>query len=399
MLVFRPVALPSFFIKSRLFFDMQPAVSVIIPAYNAEKTIRHTLQSAASQTFNQLEIIVVDDGSTDRTAEIVEAFATSDPRISLLRQQNQGVAVARNLAIHAAKGEFIAPLDADDVWHPTKLEKQHSLFQSRPSLGLVYAWYRVIDDDDWVIECSPPTLARGDVHNWLLVENFIGNASSPLIRRSVLTATGGYDPSLRAAGAQGAEDLQMQLNIAAICDYDVVPEYLIGYRRSLSSMSTRYVVMLTSHRIVLETVRTRHPKLASFLFRWSDGVASAYYGSEAARTSPGAAIAPLVHATRIDPAALFHVFAKPSAQDLWRRLCRFVPRMLAVKQRMVPTSPHSICTSERFFDADPTFICQPFPPEWLRRRVQMALKTPTPRQLRESGPRSIDPSALVEDGA
>jgi glycosyltransferase involved in cell wall biosynthesis len=66
---------------------MQPAVSVIIPAYNAEKTIRHTLQSAASQTFKQLEIIVVDDGSTDRTAEIVEAFATSDPRISLLRQQ------------------------------------------------------------------------------------------------------------------------------------------------------------------------------------------------------------------------------------------------------------------------------------------------------------------------
>jgi glycosyltransferase involved in cell wall biosynthesis len=101
-----------------------PLVSVIIPAYNASVTIERTLRSVLAQTHGHLEIIVVDDGSIDDTAAIVERISREDPRIILLQQPNQGVATARNVSIDHARGEFIAPLDADDIWHPSKIEKQ-----------------------------------------------------------------------------------------------------------------------------------------------------------------------------------------------------------------------------------------------------------------------------------
>jgi glycosyltransferase involved in cell wall biosynthesis len=96
----------------------QPLVSVIIPAYNAENFIAKTLESVLSQTYQNIEVLVVDDGSTDTTAEIVKSFVQKDSRVSLLQQSNAGVAAARNLAIEKSKGEYIAPIDADDIWYP-----------------------------------------------------------------------------------------------------------------------------------------------------------------------------------------------------------------------------------------------------------------------------------------
>ena len=104
-------------------FD-QPLVSVIVPAYNAEAFIGDTLDSIINQTYTNLEVLVVDDGSQDRTPEIVESIAQKDPRVILLRQSNAGVAAARNLAIQKSTGDYIAPIDADDIWYPQKLEKQ-----------------------------------------------------------------------------------------------------------------------------------------------------------------------------------------------------------------------------------------------------------------------------------
>jgi glycosyltransferase involved in cell wall biosynthesis len=101
-----------------------PLVSVIVPAYNAEEFIGETLNSALSQTYSNIEILVVDDGSQDRTSEVVKAFVQKDERVILLQQANAGVAAARNLAIEKSRGEYIAPLDADDIWYPQKLEKR-----------------------------------------------------------------------------------------------------------------------------------------------------------------------------------------------------------------------------------------------------------------------------------
>ena len=358
-----------------------PVVSVIIPAYNAEATIERTLASAAAQTFVALEIIVVDDGSKDRTGAIVAEFSKSDSRVRLVRQENSGVAAARNLGLNAARGDFVAPLDADDLWHPTKIEKQLRLCQSSPTVGLVYTWYRGIDEADLVIECQPPVVARGDVYNRLLVQNFVGNASSPLIRRSLLLKTGGYDPSLRAARAQGAEDLQMQLNIAAISDYEVVPEYLMGYRQTQSSMSTRHLEMLRSQLIVIRRARAKFPDLAPFLFRWSSGEASAYYGMEAARTAPLKALLPLARVALTDPVAAYHLVAKPLRRKLARRMRRHgfeLPQR--EKKRLASTE----CFGRHFLEVEPGYVCSSDPPAWSRNRVRAALAAKTPRQFADA---------------
>src|SRR5689334_7548849 len=116
-----------------------PMVSAVVPAYNAEATLRETLESVRSQTHERLEIIVVDDGSTDGTVAIVEAQQQIDPRIRLIRQKNAGVATARNAGAAAAKGAYLAPVDADDLWHPTKIERQLAAFaHAGPEVGLVY---------------------------------------------------------------------------------------------------------------------------------------------------------------------------------------------------------------------------------------------------------------------
>ena len=102
----------------------QPLVSVVMPAWNAEATIVEALRSVAAQTYRDLEIIIVDDGSTDATAALAKEFCASDPRARTVRRSNGGPAAARNLGIAEARGEWIALIDADDVWHPTKIEKQ-----------------------------------------------------------------------------------------------------------------------------------------------------------------------------------------------------------------------------------------------------------------------------------
>jgi glycosyltransferase involved in cell wall biosynthesis len=108
----------------------RPLVSVIVAAYNAEATLAETLRSALAQSYRPVEIILVDDGSTDRTAEIASSFA----EVILIRQANAGVAAARNAGIRASRGEWLAPLDADDLWHPAKLERQVAAALAAPEL-------------------------------------------------------------------------------------------------------------------------------------------------------------------------------------------------------------------------------------------------------------------------
>jgi glycosyltransferase involved in cell wall biosynthesis len=227
-------------------------VSVIVPAYNAQHYIGRTLTSALNQSYNNTEIIVVDDGSIDETASVVEHFCTLDSRVKLIRQQNSGVASARNSAIRASNGTFIAPLDADDLWHPLKLQRQMEvLSQGGGDAGLVYTLYRTIDAEDLVVSTSTRFPHKGWVFARHLNENFIGNGSSLLVPRDVLDDIGGYSSSLRCQGAEGCEDFFLQLSIAAKHRFEVVPEFLVGYRRFPGNMSSNRVRMLLSRRLVL----------------------------------------------------------------------------------------------------------------------------------------------------
>ncbi len=248
-------------------------VSVIVPVYNASATIERTLRSVMMQTYAHLEIIVVDDGSNDNTAAIIERIGREDPRIILLRQSNEGVARARNLGIAHAHGEFIAPIDADDIWYPHKIEKQIAFIEDGGDrIGLIYCYSRQIDEHDVITAQEwQQDEARGDVYALLILSNFVGNASSPLIRRAYLQEVGGYDPSLLARGAQGCEDLGVYLAIAERWEFDLVPEYLLGYRVGDGRMSRNHVAMARSWEIIMADARRRHPELPPKLFRWGRG--------------------------------------------------------------------------------------------------------------------------------
>ncbi|BDA71349.1 hypothetical protein CAL7716_055150 [Calothrix sp. PCC 7716] len=239
-------------------------VSVIIPAYNAEVLIGRTLESVISQTYKNLEIIVVDDGSQDRTASIVESFMEIDSRIVLFKQANAGVAAARNLAIAKSSGEFIAPIDADDIWYPEKIEKQvQCLLASHPNVGLVYNWSVLLDEEDVILGQYEPQhyfkflTAEGNAYPALLYMNIVGNASVPLIRRSCFEKVGGYNCELKQQNAQGCEDWDIYLRIADFYEYRVVPEFLVGYRQVKGSMSRATKSMAKSFELVITDARQR----------------------------------------------------------------------------------------------------------------------------------------------
>lgn len=247
-----------------------PLVSVIIPAYNAEQFIERTVQSVLNQTYRTIEVIVIDDGSQDRTAALVRAIAHHDPRVILLQQSNSGVAAARNVGIQTTQGEFIAPIDADDIWYPTHLEKQvRCLIESGPATGFVYSWSLEIDEADELSGGFHIADYHGDVYLPLIHRDFLGNASASLIRRECFETVGGYDCSFREKGAQGCEDWDLYLRIAERYSANVVPEFLVGYRQNPASMSRNYKSMAKSHSLVLETVLKRHPEIPTVLYQWS----------------------------------------------------------------------------------------------------------------------------------
>ena len=247
-----------------------PLVSVIIPAYNAEVFIERTIRSVLSQTYNNLEVVVVDDGSSDRTAEIVQTIASQDSRLCLLQQPNSGVAAARNLGIEKSRGELIAPIDADDIWYPLNIEKQVAAMVTADSdVGLVYSWSVDIDEEDLLAGGFHISTLEGNVDRALVYRNFIGNASAVLIRRACFDKVGGYDPNLKQQNAQGCEDWDIYLKIAKLYQFKVVPEFLVGYRQLIGSMSTNYTAMSKSHLLMMEDVKKQRVDIDEVFYRLS----------------------------------------------------------------------------------------------------------------------------------
>ena len=198
-----------------------PSVSVVIPTYNRGPLVLEAVESVLAQTVPPLEIIVVDDGSTDDTRERLRPYLT---RIVYRYQENQGVSAARNHGIREARGEFIAFLDSDDVWHPRKLELQLQVFEERPDLGLLGAGAM-----DWPAQSFPEITddPRGRVSlvSWaqLVVRNRLGT-SSVMVRTAVLRAAGEFDPVM-----QSSEDRDLWLRIAEISSVANLDLPLVGW--------------------------------------------------------------------------------------------------------------------------------------------------------------------------
>jgi glycosyltransferase involved in cell wall biosynthesis len=241
-------------------------VGVVVPMHNAERTIAATLDSICRQTHQKLDIIVVDDGSTDGSVAIVDDRIRHDRRVRLIRQVNAGVAAARNAGAAGTPAVFLAFVDADDLWAPTKIEYQlKAIHRGGPDVGLAYCWFASIDQGDRVVSFGPQPLHEGDTMAALCESNWIGNGSSLLLRRAAFEKAGGYDLALRAQGAEGAEDLLICFRIAEHFTFAVVPRYLVGYRATPNSLSTDVMLRFRSTELVIEEYRAKLPRHADKL--------------------------------------------------------------------------------------------------------------------------------------
>jgi glycosyltransferase involved in cell wall biosynthesis len=239
-----------------------PQISVIIPAYNAERTIIETIQSVQQQTFQDFEIIVINDGSKDKTVELVQSI--QDESVQIFSYENGGLPVARNRGISHATSEFIAFLDADDLWTADKLQLQLTALQQNPKAGVAYSWTCFMDVDEQGKPLSflpsPRYSFAGNVYEKLLVSDFIHSGSNTLIRREAIESTGEFDPTLKSC-----EDWDYWLRLAAHWHFVVVPKHQILYRRAPGAMSSKVEVMKEASLVAMEKAYQAAPPELQYL--------------------------------------------------------------------------------------------------------------------------------------
>ncbi len=210
-------------------------VSVVIPVYNRNFIINEALESVFSQSYRPIEVIVVDDGSTDGTLEIVEQWVNDHANrpqfeAKLIRQQHKGGNPARNRGIRESRGEFVAFLDSDDVWFEDKLSKQIPRFQD-PEVGAVYCGVQSVDlTRGKVLPVSRRRYPRGWILAQLLVHDVTAPTSTFVVRRKVFDVVGMFDEHLEAR-----QDWDMWIRVAAMFKIDAVPEPLVQYRHHVGT--------------------------------------------------------------------------------------------------------------------------------------------------------------------
>jgi glycosyltransferase involved in cell wall biosynthesis len=227
-----------------------PIVDVIIPAYNAAKYLPIAIESVVAQTFKDWRILLVDDGSTDNTAEVVAPFVEQlGPKLKYIKQANGGLPAARNAAIRNSSAEFLALLDADDIWLPNRLAESLKSFENRPEVGLSHGFISRIDTEGAVID----TFSRKQKHGEGRIARYIYMRQVQLpcptitFRRSCVDDVGMFDETMRAT-----EDRDLWLRIAFKYEVAVVPKVIALYRTSPNAMTTDPERMLKAQEQFVE---------------------------------------------------------------------------------------------------------------------------------------------------
>jgi glycosyltransferase involved in cell wall biosynthesis len=235
-----------------------PKASVIVPAYNVQNYIEEALISLQKQSFTAFEALVVDDGSTDKTAEIVQHFCEQDPRFQLLQKPNGGLSSARNHGIRHASTDYIALLDADDRYEPEKLAAHIQVLEHNPTVGVVYSASKAIRDDGgatFMQLSGKPIYA--DPLKALLCKNFVGHGSNAVFRRCIVEQVGFFDETLRSS-----EDVDYWIRIATLgCwTFHREPRPLACYRVRPSGLSFNVAQMQRCNEQVLASAYQRSPE-------------------------------------------------------------------------------------------------------------------------------------------
>jgi glycosyltransferase involved in cell wall biosynthesis len=246
-------------------------ISVIIPTYNAEKFIAKTIQSVLDQTYQDFEILVIDDESSDRSVEVCQRF--KDDRLRIISQKNRGVPGARNTGIRAAKGELIALLDADDIWLPEKLAAHVQHLDQRPEVGISFSYSAMIDDQGVLTGLhQKPTRLDNITPDYVLCRNPIGNGSTPVLRRQVFDDIAFEDDKYGPVETcyfderilhSVAEDVECWLRISLTTDWQIVgiPQSLTLYRIHENGLSANTMRQLEALEFVAEKTRHYAPEM------------------------------------------------------------------------------------------------------------------------------------------
>jgi len=230
-------------------------VSVIVPVYGVEKYIAATISSVLAQTYDNFELLIVNDGSPDKSEEICASF--TDHRIKIIRQENGGVCAARNTGITAAQGEYLAFLDGDDLWMPEKLEKHVEHLDSLPTIGVSFSRSAFVDEAGQPLGIYQMPKLRDITPEIILCRNPIGNGSTPVIRKEVFTNLR-FDEELHHF-----EDVECWLRIALQTDWQIegIPAALTLYRVNSQGASTNLAQQLVDLDAVLEKTNSYAPDL------------------------------------------------------------------------------------------------------------------------------------------
>ncbi|MGF1604215.1 MAG: glycosyltransferase family 2 protein [Thermosynechococcaceae cyanobacterium] len=245
-------------------------VSVIIPVFNVEDYVEDAVHSVLAQTYQDFELIIVDDESPDRSIEICRQI--QDPRIRIVRQENRGLAGARNTGIRNAQGEYIAFLDSDDLWTSEKLAKHVQHLDASPSVGVSFSRSAFIDGQGQSVGIYQMPKLTDISAGHLLCRNPIGNGSAPVIRRAVFDQISFsdsrhgqpehcyFDEDLRQS-----EDIECWIRIMAQTDWAVegIPEALTLYRVNTGGLSAQVMKQYQSWEQVVEKTRVYAPDLVA----------------------------------------------------------------------------------------------------------------------------------------
>jgi glycosyltransferase involved in cell wall biosynthesis len=231
----------------------QPLVSVVTATYEMGDYVAEAVRSVLAQDHANLECIVVDDGSTDHTPEVLAALAAEDPRVQVIRQDNAGQTVAKNRGWRAARGEFLGWCDADNRWRPGKLRRQLEAFREHPRVGVVYGDLQLIDGEGRDRETPPIRRYSGQITGKLLIDNFV-TFNTTLLRRSLMEQMGGFDENLRMG-----IDYDLWLRISVDHEFLHLAEPLVDYRIWGGQMSHRTEERMENFFRLLEHFLATHP--------------------------------------------------------------------------------------------------------------------------------------------
>lgn len=213
-----------------------PLVSVLLPVYNGERYVAQAIESILDQTYRDFEFIIIDDGSTDRSYQILQRYAQQDDRIHLIQQRNQGLIKTLNKMLAIAQGELLARMDADDLAHPTRLARQVEFLQREPEIVCVGGAFELIDPQGRTVMVVQMPQHNDEIQEKILIGHTIILHPSAMIRRTALQAIGGYDESMVTI-----EDLDMLLRLGEIGQLANLNEVVLKYRFHTNSVSTKNV--------------------------------------------------------------------------------------------------------------------------------------------------------------